>query len=87
VTPNDLTRDRLEGVLQALPRQGPRPEAADRLRSKCRERMARQRHSHGVLMPALRSRGGLLAKTAFAGALGLIYLAAVVGRAFSLYGF
>jgi hypothetical protein len=87
MTPDDITRTRVESVLMALPRYEPRPESADRVLARCHGRLVKRTRSRPILAPSLASRRRALAKAALAGALGLLYLAAVVGRAFSLYRF
>lgn len=87
MTPDDLSRSRTELVLLALPRHEPRPAPANRVRLLCHDRLARRNPSRPILGSALTSQRRALAEAALAGALGLLYLAAVVGRAFSLYSF
>jgi hypothetical protein len=87
MTSDDLTPDRLARVLRALPCQEPRLEPAARLRSKCHEQLAKRSRPRRALTPAFASRSRLQAEAALAGALGLLYLATVVGRALRLSGF
>ena len=87
MTPDDLTRTRTEVVLMALPRHEPRSEPADRVRALCHDRLAKRTPARPILASILTSQRRGLAEVALAGALGLLYLAAVVGRALSLYGF
>jgi hypothetical protein len=74
-------------VLMALPRCEPRTESASHLRARCHDQLTKRLPARPVPAPILANRGRLLAGTALAGALGLIYLADVVRRALSLYGF
>jgi hypothetical protein len=87
MTPDDLTLGRVERVLVALPRRDPRSELTARLLGGCHRRLAKQTRPNLFLAPAPAGRGRLQAGTALAGALGLLYLAAVLGRALSLFGF
>jgi hypothetical protein len=85
--PGDLARNRVERTLMALRHHEPRPDSAERLRTLCHSRLASQRQARPIIASVLTSRGRMLAETALAGALGLIYLADVVRRALWLYGF